>query len=119
MTPLPLAHGMKPSARSGPPRWFGNRMKTGSRRLILHWLIRMRLWYPWQRNGNNRLPASEWTGSTRMTLRRSRFEGETDVDVNIRADQRTRIHDVILSRRDIPRVNRVDFDIRVGTVIPR
>jgi hypothetical protein len=39
--------------------------------------------------------------------------------VNIRADQRTRIHDVIVSRRDIPRVNRVDFDIRVGTVIPR
>jgi hypothetical protein len=50
---------------------------------------------------------------------RTSTRSRTDVDVNIREDQRTRIHDVIVARRDILRVNSVDFDLRVGTVIPR
>jgi hypothetical protein len=40
-------------------------------------------------------------------------------DVQINEQQRSRIHDAIIGRRDIPRVSNIDVDLRVGTVVPR
>jgi hypothetical protein len=39
-------------------------------------------------------------------------------NVNLTTEQRTRIHDVIIKERSAPRVERVDFDVRVGTRVP-
>jgi hypothetical protein len=48
--------------------------ETGSRRSIPRWPIMRKRWFPWQRNGSNPLPVSDSTGSTPMTLRRSKFK---------------------------------------------
>ena len=39
--------------------------------------------------------------------------------VNITPEKRTQIHETIIHERNAPRVSRVDFDISVGTRIPR
>jgi hypothetical protein len=39
--------------------------------------------------------------------------------VEINEQQRSRIHDVIVARRDIPRVSNINVDLRVGTAVPR
>jgi hypothetical protein len=39
--------------------------------------------------------------------------------VNLTSEQRTRIHSIIISERSAPRVAHVDFDVHVGTVVPR
>jgi len=44
---------------------------------------------------------------------------DADVGVNLSSEQRTRIHDMVLARRDIPRVSNLDVDVRVNSVIPR
>lgn len=51
--------------------------------------------------------------------RGDRTRSETNVNVEINEQQRSRIRDVVVSRRNIPRVSNVNFDIRVGTVVPR
>lgn len=51
------------------------------------------------------------------TVERSRTD--TNVNVEINDQQRSRIREVVVSRRNIPRVSNVNFDIRVGTVVPR
>jgi hypothetical protein len=48
-----------------------------------------------------------------------RSRSETNVNVEINEQQRSRIRDVIVSRRDIPRVSNVNVDLRVGSVVPR
>ena len=45
--------------------------------------------------------------------------GSTNANVNLSSEQRTKIHSIIVSERSAPRVARVDFDVRVGTVVPR
>ena len=39
--------------------------------------------------------------------------------VNLSSEQRTRIRDTVIDARNAPRVGHVDFDIRVGTLVPR
>jgi hypothetical protein len=39
--------------------------------------------------------------------------------VNLTSEQKTKIHSVIIADRSAPRVAHVDFDVRVGTVVPR
>jgi len=39
--------------------------------------------------------------------------------VNLTADQRTRIRDSVIDARGAPRAGHVDFDVRVGTLVPR
>jgi hypothetical protein len=61
-----------------------------------------------------------------------RFEGSNDrrerstttgrserSSVEINEQQRSRIRDVIVARRDIPRVSNINVDLRVGVVVPR
>ena len=43
----------------------------------------------------------------------------TNVSVNLSPEQRTRIHQVIVSDRNAPRVSRVDFQLNVGVAVPR
>jgi len=45
--------------------------------------------------------------------------GNTNVNVNLTSEQRTKIHSIVVSEHNAPRVARVDFDVRVGTVVPR
>ena len=43
----------------------------------------------------------------------------TNVSVNLSPEQRTRIHQVIVSDRNAPRLARVDFQLNVGVAVPR
>jgi hypothetical protein len=51
--------------------------------------------------------------------RGERSRTNTNVNVEINEQQRSRIRDVVVARRDIPRVSNVNVDIRVGSVVPR
>jgi hypothetical protein len=43
----------------------------------------------------------------------------SSTSANLTTEQRTKIHSVIIAERSAPRVARVDFDVHVGTVVPR
>jgi hypothetical protein len=51
--------------------------------------------------------------------RGERSRSNTNVNVEINEQQRSRIRDVIVARRDIPRVSNINVDLRVGSVVPR
>jgi hypothetical protein len=42
-----------------------------------------------------------------------------NISVNITPEKRTQIHQVFTKQRNAPRVDRVDFDLAVGTAVPR
>jgi hypothetical protein len=46
-------------------------------------------------------------------------EGERGGSVSFTSEQRTRIRETVFNERNAPRVGRVDFSVREGTVIPR
>jgi len=46
-------------------------------------------------------------------------EGRSSSQTNLTVEQRQKIHSVIIADRSAPRVEHVDFDVRVGTVVPR
>jgi len=46
-------------------------------------------------------------------------EGRDASPVNLSAEQRTRIRTTVLAGNNVPRVNNVNFSIRVGTMVPR
>jgi hypothetical protein len=48
-----------------------------------------------------------------------RTGGGGGANVKLSSDQRTKIHKIVINEHNAPRVAHVDFDIRVGTVIPR
>jgi hypothetical protein len=50
---------------------------------------------------------------------RSGQSGEGGGRVTLNEEQRTRIEKTVLSGRDVPRIDRVDFTVDVGTVVPR
>ncbi|HUI96166.1 MAG TPA: DUF1236 domain-containing protein [Xanthobacteraceae bacterium] len=43
----------------------------------------------------------------------------SSTSVNLTTEQKQKIHTVIIADRSAPRVEHVDFDVRVGTVVPR
>ena len=58
-------------------------------------------------------------GSRDRTDRSSTVGRSERTNVQINEQQRSRIRDVVISHRNIPRVSNVNFAIRVGTVVPR
>ncbi len=57
----------------------------------------------------------------RGTTERGSVSGNTATSgsVNLTGEQRTKIHQVIVSEHNAPRVSHVDFDLNVGTVVSR
>lgn len=49
----------------------------------------------------------------------TRGSTSSSASVNLSSEQRTKIHSIIVSERSAPRIARADFDVRVGTVVPR
>ncbi len=73
-----------------------------------------------ERNERNRATtgqAPENRGTTGQSTTESR--SSTSGSVTLSTEQRTKIHSIIVSERSAPRVAHVDFDVRVGTVVPR
>jgi hypothetical protein len=66
-------------------------------------------------NDQNR--ASEQNGRSEQGSSQARADAHGSVTLN--DQQRTRINETILSRRDTPRMDRVDFDVEVGRSLPR
>jgi hypothetical protein len=48
-----------------------------------------------------------------------RTGGESGANVQLSSQQRTQIRQAVIEAHNAPRVGHVDFDVRVGTVIPR
>ena len=76
-----------------------------------------------ERNANepNRAGQMNERGGTQNRTGASENRGgsTTNVNVNLTTEQRTRIHSIIVSERSAPRVAHVNFEVRVGTVVPR
>jgi hypothetical protein len=76
-----------------------------------------------ERNEPNRAGQNERGGATqnqnRTGANENRTGGSTSVNVNLSSEQRTKIHSIIVSDRSAPRIAHADFDVRVGTVVPR
>jgi hypothetical protein len=71
------------------------------------------------RDDRRRIEHSSTVGQGRVRVDRDEGRArDRDVRVDLNDRDRTRIRDVIV-RRHIPRASNVDFDLRVGTVIPR
>jgi hypothetical protein len=61
-----------------------------------------------ERNEENRATTGQGAAGTR-----------TNVNVNITPEKRTQIHETIIKERSAPRVGSVNFDLSVGTRVPR
>jgi hypothetical protein len=55
----------------------------------------------------------------RTTTGQGAAPNKGNVQVNITPERRTQIHQVFIKERSAPRVDRVDFDLSVGTAVPR
>jgi hypothetical protein len=66
-----------------------------------------------QQGQNQREPERNQQGA------REGERGGTNVSVNLTTEQRTKIRDTVFKEKDAPRVGKVDFSIKEGTVIPR
>jgi hypothetical protein len=69
-----------------------------------------------------RRPCAERRGNVRDERRETTGQGAgagRGVSVNITPEHRTRIHDIIIKERSAPRVGHVDFNVSIGTVVPR
>jgi len=86
-----------------------------------------------ERNERNRGTTGQGTPDNRNTMENRENRGgaenrgnesganrsNTNVNVNLNSEQKTKIHSIIVSERSAPRVERVDFSVNVGTVVPR
>jgi hypothetical protein len=55
----------------------------------------------------------------RSTTGQGAAPNKGNVSVNITPEKRTQMHQVFTTERSAPRVDRVDFDLAVGTAVPR
>jgi uncharacterized protein DUF1236 len=55
----------------------------------------------------------------RTTTGQGAAPNKGNVSANITPEKRTQIHQVFIKERSAPRVDRVDFDLSVGTAVPR
>jgi peptidoglycan hydrolase-like protein with peptidoglycan-binding domain len=70
----------------------------------------------------NAAKQNQTTGSSTQsssTTEQSSTSVRSQAGVQVSAQQRTTIHQSVLSARNVPRVDRVSFSIRTGTVVPR
>lgn len=78
-----------------------------------------------QMQGQNNSRQGEQTGQangTRNGMSNREARGttrESGTNVQLSSEQRTQIRQTVIDARNAPRVGHVDFDVRVGTVIPR
>jgi hypothetical protein len=76
-----------------------------------------------RREGTTGQSDRRFEGSTdrreRSTTGGERSRSDTNVNVEINEQQRSRSRDVVVSRRDIPHVSNINVDLRVGSVVPR
>jgi hypothetical protein len=68
-----------------------------------------------EREGGSKQGASETRGGSSTTAGRS---GGSSSNVSLNTEQKTKIRQSVLTS-SAPRVSSVDFDVRVGTVVPR
>jgi Protein of unknown function (DUF1236) len=71
-----------------------------------------------QRETQTRAPQTTGQGPSSRTTTNTNVTN-TNVNVSLNAQQRARIHDVVLAQRNIPRLSNIDIDIRVGAFVPR
>jgi hypothetical protein len=90
-------NGQAPSERNGQGATVNERSNTNAN----------------ERNGAN---ANEHNTNERNG---ASARGGSHTTVNLSSEQRTRIHTIIVSEKSAPRVAHVDFDVRVGTRVPR
>ena len=70
--------------------------------------------------GNERGEVQKGPGDARReTTGQGAAPSRTNITVNVSPEQRTRIHDVIVKEHAAPRVDHVDFNVSVGTRVPR
>jgi len=62
---------------------------------------------------------TERTEENRTTTGQGAAETRTNVNVNIAPEKRTQIHEIIVKEQNAPRVTSVNFDLSVGTRVPR
>ncbi len=76
-----------------------------------------------RQHGGGGITAETGRNRTGGTAREGRFEGmqgnAAGANVNLSDEQRTRIRETVIGARGAPRVGHVDFNVAVGTVIPR
>ncbi len=74
-------------------------------------------------NEQNRMNGGQTNERSGATENRSGTSSSTSSStsgsVNLSSEQRTKIHSIIVGERSAPRVAHADFDVRVGTVVPR
>jgi hypothetical protein len=63
--------------------------------------------------------AREERGRDNDRNRATTGQGAAPNSVNVTPEKRTQIHQVFIKERGAPRVDRVDFDVSVGTAVPR
>jgi uncharacterized protein DUF1236 len=68
--------------------------------------------------GKNEGAESERQGHNAATNEQHTANAQAMSGANLTAEQRTKIRETVLSRNNVPRVNRVDFAMNVGTVVP-
>jgi hypothetical protein len=62
---------------------------------------------------------NERTDENRATTGQGAAGTRTNLDVNLTPEKRTRIHEVIVKERNAPRVSSPNFNVSVGTRVPR
>ena len=73
-------------------------------------------------NHQNAAQRNERNGQTTAERERNGLkglQGNARVNVQLNDEQRTRIRETVIDARGAPRINHVDFNVAVGTVIPR
>jgi len=72
-----------------------------------------------RREGTSGQSDRRFEGSRERTDRSTTVGRSERTNVEINEQQRSRIREVVTSRRNIPRLSRASFDVRVGGVVPR
>jgi hypothetical protein len=70
-------------------------------------------------NNNAQRGSENNEGNARVNSSGTEARGSTNVNVQLSEQQRTEIKTTVINGSNAPRVDHVDFDVRVGTVVPR